>query len=104
MALEWALEKYETLCRRPELRVTIYSDSQYAVRCMNEWIYKWCRNGWLNSRGFEVVNRDLIEWASNLDDLVADLGSVDYVWIRREDNQAADELCRERLDKQDGYR
>lgn len=102
MALEWALEKYETLRSRPELRVTIYSDSQYAVRCMDDWIYKWCRNGWTNARGSEVVNRDLIERASHLDDLVAELGSVDYVWIRREENQAADELCRQRLDEDDG--
>lgn len=104
MALEWSLEKYKTLRGRPELRVTIYSDSQYAVRCMNEWIYKWCQNGWVNSRGFEVVNRDLIEKASHLDDLVAGLGSVDYVWIRREENEAADDLCRQRLDEQDGLR
>lgn len=103
MALEWALEKYQTLRRRPKLRVTIYSDSQYAVRCMSEWIYKWCRNEWLNSRGSEIANRDLIEWASHLDDLVAALGSVDYVWIRREDNQDADKLCRQRLNKQDRY-
>ncbi|KAG6367709.1 hypothetical protein INS49_001904 [Diaporthe citri] len=102
MALEWALEKYKTLRGFPELQVTIYSDSQYAVRCMNDWIYKWCHNGWLNSRGFEVINRDLIERASHLDDLVAELGSVDYVWIRREDNEAADDLCRQRLDQQDG--
>lgn len=104
MALEWALVKYDTLRGTPELQVTIYSDSQYAVSCMNDWIYKWCTNGWLNSRGYEVVNRDLIERASRLDDLVADLGSVDYVWIRREDNETADELCRQRLDEQDGLR
>lgn len=104
MALEWTLEKYKTLRGRPELRVTIYSDSQYAVRCMDDWIYKWCNNGWLNTRGSEVVNRDLIERASRLDDLVADLGSVDYIWIRREDNEAVDERCRQRLDEQDGFR
>ncbi|KAK7701867.1 hypothetical protein SLS64_010001 [Diaporthe eres] len=103
MALEWALEKYKTLRGCPELQVTIYSDSQYAVRCMNDWIYKWCGNGWLNSRGFEVANRDLIERASHLDDLIAELGSVDYVWIRREDNEAADELCRQRLNEQEGF-
>lgn len=104
MALEWALEKYKRLRGRPRLRVTVYSDSQYAVSCMNKWIYRWCRNGWLNAQGSEVVNRDLIERASHLDDLVAVLGSVDYIWIRREDNEAADELCRQRLDHQDGLR
>lgn len=104
MALEWALEKYKTLRGYPELRVTIYSDSQYAVRCMNDWIYKWCWNGWLNSRGFEVANRDLIERASHLDDLIKELGSVDYVWIRREDNEEADEQCCLRLDEQEGFR
>lgn len=79
MALDCALEKYSTLLSSPELRVTIYSDSQYAVNCMKYWVYKWCSNGWINASRCEVVNRDLIQRASNLDDLVADLGSVDYI-------------------------
>lgn len=40
IALAWALEKYEELDTSPRLDVTIYSDSKYAIGCMNDWIYK----------------------------------------------------------------
>lgn len=101
MALEWALERYDELRGYPDLEVTIHSDSKYAVGCMTQWIYQWTRNGWLNAKGDDVCNRDLIERASNLDDRVRALGSVGYVWIPREDNTAADELCDRALDEQE---
>ncbi|KAK8086726.1 ribonuclease H-like domain-containing protein [Apiospora phragmitis] len=83
MALLWALERYEQLDGRPRARVRIYSDSRYAVDCMTTWVWKWASNGWLNARGREVANRDLIEQASMLDDQVRELGSLRYVWIPR---------------------
>jgi ribonuclease HI len=35
---------------------SIFSDSRYAVNCMNKWVYKWASNGWTNARGDEVAN------------------------------------------------
>lgn len=101
LALEWALERYDGLGGSPRLAVTIRSDSRYAVECMTNWVYNWVRNGWTNSRGFEVANRDLIERASDLDDRVAELGSVDYIWIPRSENGSADALCQQELDEQE---
>ncbi|KAJ5975813.1 ribonuclease H1 [Penicillium waksmanii] len=68
LALEKALQVYEDLNSNPWLDVTIYSDSRYAVNCMTEWIYKWSGNGWINSAGNYVANRDLLEQASDLDE------------------------------------
>ncbi|KAI0906556.1 ribonuclease H-like domain-containing protein [Ustulina deusta] len=101
MALEWALKRYHELDSNPRLAVRIHSDSRYAINCMDNWIYKWTRNGWVNSSGYEVANRDLIEEASDLDDRLQELGSVDYIWIPRSENQAADELCNDKLDEID---
>ncbi|KAI0486609.1 ribonuclease H1 [Xylaria cf. heliscus] len=101
LALEWALQKYKELDAYPDLDVRIHSDSRYAIGCMDTWIYKWVRNGWVNSLGNEVANRDLIERASDLDDEVKELGSVSYVWVPRSDNQLADELCQEELNDQE---
>ncbi|KUL85282.1 hypothetical protein ZTR_07953 [Talaromyces verruculosus] len=102
MALELALEKYEDdLDLLPQMDVEIFSDSKYAVNCMNTWIYKWCRNGWTNSAGNEVANRDLIEEASNLDDRVEEIGSVKYTWIPRSENEVADEACNQAMDAQE---
>lgn len=98
LALEIALEKYEELVSSPQLKLTIFSDSKYAVGCMNEWIYKWTSNGWKNSRGEDVANQDLIRRASDLDDKLTELGTVKYVWIPRSENELADECCNDALD------
>lgn len=103
LALEWALERYDELEGYPRLEVNIRSDSRYAVDCMTNWIYTWVRNGWKNSRGFEVANRDLIETASELDDRVSELGSINYIWIPRSENADADALCQQVLDEQEEY-
>ena len=99
LGLEMALGKYEELDSNPRLNVTIHSDSKYAVNCMNDWIYKWTQNGWTNSRGEPVANRDLIQQASNLDDRLRELGTVKFVWIPRSENEEADKHCNEELDK-----
>ncbi|KAJ8113698.1 hypothetical protein ONZ43_g5095 [Nemania bipapillata] len=101
MALEWALEKYRGLNTSPAVDVRIHSDSRYAIGCMTNWIYKWASNGWENSSGYEVANRDLIQRASDLDDEVKELGSIKYIWIPRSDNETADEACNEKLDEQE---
>lgn len=98
LALEWALEKYDELDSYPNLDVRIHTDSRYAVGCMKTWIYKWAENGWVNSAGNEVANRDLIQRASDLDDRVAELGSVSYIWVPRSENEDADRHCNEILD------
>lgn len=100
LALEQALEKLEELDTNPYLDVKIYSDSRYAIGCMTNWIYKWARNGWINAAGNEVANRDLIQEASDLDDRLKEEGDVEYIWIPREENQLADRLCNEDMDKQ----
>ncbi|KAE9365870.1 ribonuclease H1 [Stipitochalara longipes BDJ] len=99
LALKQALKKYRELDSNPWLDVKIYSDSRYAVGCMNEWIYKWSRNGWINSAGHEVANRDLIQKASDLDDRLKEEGSVEYIWIPRAENEEADEACNDAMDK-----
>lgn len=98
LGLEMALDKYKELESNPRLNVTIHSDSKYAVNCMSIWIYKWVQNRWTNSQGEAVANRDLIEEASSLNDRLAELGDVKYVWIPRSENEEADKLCNEELD------
>ncbi|KAI1413505.1 ribonuclease H-like domain-containing protein [Hypoxylon sp. FL1857] len=99
LALEWALEKHGNLDLNPDVDVTIYSDSAYAVKCMTTWIYKWASNGWTNARGYDVANQDLLQEASDLDDAVQELGTVNYVHIPRRYNQEADEACNDVLDE-----
>lgn len=60
---------------------------------------KWRENGWRNSKGLEVANRDEFEW---LDDLVEDLEEycgvqVKFWHVPKALNQGADELARRAL-------
>lgn len=41
--------------------VFIYSDSAYVVNIFNDWIYKWSRNDWKNSKNLTIENLDLIQ-------------------------------------------
>ena len=45
------------------------------------------------------MNRDLIEEAYDLNEKVADEGSVDYVWIPRSENEDADDAVNDVLDQ-----
>ncbi len=40
--------------------VPIFSDSKYAIDALNhDWIAKWQQNGWLNTKGNPIADRDL---------------------------------------------
>jgi ribonuclease HI len=39
----------------------IYSDSLYCVNICNDWIHKWAKNNWINSRNQQVENVELIK-------------------------------------------
>lgn len=48
------------LARQDQRQYEIRSDSAYAINCVTVWCKKWLGNGWLNSKGKPVVNKDLI--------------------------------------------
>ena len=101
-ALEKALEIVEDLDNAPFVRANIDTDSKYAHGCMTDWSFKWRNNGWINSAGNEVANRDLIEEAVDLDNRLEDHGKVTYGWIPRSQNSTADQAVRDRLDEMEG--
>ena len=45
--------------------IMIISDSSYAINCCTSWYTNWRSNGWKNSSGKAVENRDLIEGILN---------------------------------------
>lgn len=50
---------YIITIRRSNERVSIYSDSAYAINCyLHKWYENWQTNGWLNSKKEEVANKD----------------------------------------------
>lgn len=39
----------------------VYTDSAYAMDCLTKWCITWQETGWINSKGFQVANADLIQ-------------------------------------------
>ena len=91
----------EALSRLKEpCRVRLFSDSAYMVNCFKEgWMKGWIRNGWRNSKGKPVENRDLWERLAEL------MGKhqVEYFKVKghsdNELNNRCDELAREAIAK-----
>ena len=98
IALKHAIKERQNLDNNPWMDVTIHTDSRYAHGCMTEWYSKWQNNGFINSLGNEVANRDLIERALELESDILDHGKVHWEWIPRSDNTAADEAANEEMD------
>lgn len=59
MELMACIESLKTIGLNNSL--TLYSDSQYVIKGMTEWIDGWQRKNWKNSQKKDVLNRDLWE-------------------------------------------
>ena len=57
-ALAWALNYVD---EHGALRAVIYTDSKYALDCLQTWCAGWASSGWLKSDKKPVLHRDIIE-------------------------------------------
>ena len=69
--------------------VTLYTDSNYVARGVNEWLPDWISRGWRTASKQPVANRDLWEQLQAL----KQIHTVSVTWIPREQNAEADELA-----------
>jgi ribonuclease HI len=78
--------------------VTIYTDSKYAIDCVTNWYRNWVKNGWVNSKGKPVENKDLVADIRERIEEREQLAKVTYfVWVKghaqNPGNIAADRLA-----------
>ncbi len=89
MAVIAGLEALKQSCR-----VEIYTDSQYVLKGMTEWIHGWQRKGWKTADNKPVKNADL--WQRLLD--AAKPHTLDWHWVKghagHPENERADSLAR----------
>jgi len=70
-------------------RVEVYSDSQYVLNGLNEWMDNWKKRGWKTASKQPVKNQDL--WEA-LDELRA-THDLSYHWIRGHSEHPENERC-----------
>jgi ribonuclease HI len=71
-------------------RVKLHSDSAYLVNCFREgWMKGWIRNGWRNSRGQPVENRDLWERLNEL----MQKHEVEYIKVKGHSDNELNNYC-----------
>ena len=88
MELTAVIEALRAL-KQPGSSVQIFSDSNYVVRGVNEWLSDWLKRGWKNARGEQVANLDLWQQLKTL----LEQHTVTLTWIPRAQNTQADELA-----------
>ena len=76
-----------------ESEITVFTDSTYVQKGINEWIDKWKINGWRTSNKKEVKNKDL--W-TELDKLTSQF-KISWMWVKghsgHPENDRADYLA-----------
>lgn len=89
-ALRFLVKKMET----EQLKITLYSDSQYLVKGMNEWLWNWKNRSWKGSNQQTIKN--LAYW-QELDKLKSQIEYIRFKWVKGhsgvELNEYVDKLC-----------
>ena len=70
-------------------QVDLYSDSQYVLNGLNEWLASWKKKGWKTASKQPVKNQDL--WQV-LDTLIQQ-HTVQFHWVRGHDGHPENERC-----------
>eukprot|EP00955_Chlamydomonas_euryale_P060184 357640-Chlamydomonas_euryale.AAC.5 len=86
------------------LKVRLFSDSEYAIKCVSAWLKGWKKNGWKTKSGSDVKNKDII---LAIDCAISENGTeIEFVHVRAHtggtdyaaiNNDIVDKLCRERI-------
>jgi ribonuclease HI len=87
MELTAVIKALEAL-KRP-CSVKLITDSNYVVRGMTLWIFRWIKNNWKNSQKQQVLNKELWEILFDL----SKLHNIQWIWIRGHNGHAENERC-----------
>lgn len=96
MALEIAVKvaQAEILAGRFR-RSRIFTDSNYAIKCVTEWVNNWERNGWITSNGTTVKYKELV---LSISSILRALPVIELVKVKGHSgvvgNEMADDLAR----------
>ena len=87
MAVIGALEVIKTIRKNADF--SVFTDSQYVLKGITQWIHSWNAKGWVTSNKKPVKNQDL--W-QKLDVLTAET-KPKWVWVKGHAGNSWNELC-----------
>lgn len=97
MELQAAIEAIKALTK-PGLVVTLYSDSQYVIKGMSEWIVGWKKRGWKTAAKAPLLN---VEQWQELDRIAAP-HDITWKWVKghsgHRGNERVDQLANDAMD------
>lgn len=65
--------------KRYDIPTEIRTDSEYSVNVLTKWRWSWERNGWRNSKGQQIANKELVIQICNL---YSKLENVKITWTK----------------------
>ncbi|WP_457641835.1 ribonuclease HI [Persephonella sp.] len=87
MEIKAVLEGLKAL--KEPCEVDLYSDSEYVVKAMKEWIYNWAKNGWKTSKKKEISHREMWQEIYRL----MEKHKVNPIWVKAHAGHKENELC-----------
>ncbi len=74
--------------KRP-CRVRLFTDSEYIMKGMTQWLPGWLKRNWMTSQKKPVLNRDLWEEMLQLDRK----HHIEWKWVKGHNNHPENERC-----------
>jgi ribonuclease HI len=97
MELLAAIRGLEAL-KKPGTSARVFTDSQYVIKGISEWVASWKKRGWKTADKKPVKNQDLWEQL----DAIAATHDLEWHWVRGhsgvEGNEHVDRLANEAID------
>ena len=85
-AIKFAVENFP-----PNSPITVYTDSEYVMKGITEWIINWQKKGWKTAGKTAVLNKDL--WQKLL--MVTEDEQIEWKYVPGHSGHAANERCDE---------
>ena len=65
------------------VKIELFSDSQYVVKGIKDWIHGWIKKNWITSSGSDVLNKDLWIILNNLRNSLVDRKfEIKFSWVK----------------------
>jgi len=87
MEIKAVLEALKIL--KEPCEIDLYSDSEYVVKAMKEWIHNWAKNNWKTSKKKDVAHKDMWQEIYRL----MQIHRINPIWVKAHAGHRENEIC-----------